>query len=127
ETVGGVFGSTTSLTGADTEVENPVAPSYRAVIEWVPTVSEVVLTDACKTPPTAVSGAVPRIDAPLRKVTVPVGVPLAAETVAVNVTVRPSVVGFGSAASAVVVGPNAVANASVDRALSPPRSLAVTT
>jgi hypothetical protein len=56
--------------------------------------------------PLAFNGAVPRLVAPLRKVTVPVATPLPdwGETVAVNVTLWPAVTCVADAVNAVFVG-----------------------
>ena len=48
--------------------------------------------------------AVPRILAPSKNVTIPLGKPLVALTVAVKVTVSPAAVGFNDATNLVVVG-----------------------
>lgn len=57
----------------------------------VPTAREEVVSEAV---PVESSVAVPRFDAPSRKVTVPVGVPEVALTAAVKVTACPKTVGF---------------------------------
>jgi len=71
-----------------------------AVIVCVPCASAEVVSVATLPPPTA---AVPRLLAPSKNCTVPVGV--APLTVAVNVTDWPSVDGFCDDVSAVVVAP----------------------
>ena len=58
---------------------------------WFPTASAEVASEAVRVES---SVAVPMLDAPSRKVMVPVGVPLVALTVAVKVTACPKTVGF---------------------------------
>jgi hypothetical protein len=80
------------------------SPEYSAVIEWVPTERLAVVREAR---PDAFSVAVPRLVAPSRNVTVPVGTPPAGVevvTVAVNVTPWATFEGFAEDARAVLVG-----------------------
>jgi hypothetical protein len=80
------------------------SPLYLAVIEWDPTASVDVANVA--TPPDSVP--VPRVVVPSRKVTVPVGVPVAGgtgATVAVNVTDCPKTDGLAEDVTVVVVWP----------------------
>jgi hypothetical protein len=80
----------------------PASPPYTAVSAWDPTLSDVVVSDA--TP--AVSVALPSNVAPLKKLTVPVGVPAPGETavtVAVRVLVCPNTDGSGVEVRAAVV------------------------
>jgi hypothetical protein len=76
------------------------SPAYFAVIECVPAVSVDVANVA--TPELRVPD--PRVVAPSRNVTVPVGVPPVPVTVAVNVTDWPAVDGLTDEASTVVLG-----------------------
>lgn len=64
-----------------------------------PTASAEVVNEAA---PVESSVAVPMLEAPSRKVTVPVGVPEVALTVAVKVTVCPKTVGFLEETRAIV-------------------------
>jgi hypothetical protein len=80
---------TVSVSAADVLAAKLVSPEYFAVIEWVPTAKEDVLSVACAFAP---STPVPMCVVPSRKATLPVGVALAAlETVAVNATCCPTV------------------------------------
>ncbi len=67
-----------------------VSPAYCTVMLWAPTASVLEVTVAC---PDA-SVAVPREVAPSRKVTAPVGVPVAAEATTVKVTALVTTAGF---------------------------------
>ena len=85
-----IAGVTVIATGAVTELELLVLPPYDAVIDCTPAGREVVLKEAV---PLALSVAVPRVVAPFRKVTVPVGAmaPDCGATTAVKVTLCPVV------------------------------------
>jgi hypothetical protein len=79
------------------------SPLYCAVIEKLPECVNVAVSVAV---PAADSGLVPIVIVPLRKVTVPVGVPAPGAvtvTVAVNVTACPTADGFCDEANVVVV------------------------
>jgi len=79
------------------------SPLYCAVIEKLPAWVNVALNVAV---PAADNGLVPIGIVPLRKVTVPVGVPAPGAitvTVAVNVTLCPTADGFGEELTVVVV------------------------
>lgn len=80
-----------------------VSPLYWAVIEKLPEWVKVAENVAV---PVGDSGLVPIVTVPLRKVTVPVGVPAPGAvtvTVAVNVTLCPTVDGFCDEVRLVVV------------------------
>jgi hypothetical protein len=87
---------------AEVDVENPVGPPYPAVIECIPTASELVAYVATPDP---FSVPVPSVIVPSRNVTVPVGtaVPDAGVTVAVNVILVPLAAVVDEAVSAVLV------------------------
>ena len=76
---------TTWLKTAEVLAKNPVPPPYTAVIELVPRPSVVLVT--LVVPPT--SANLPSDELQFMNVTVPVGVPQAADTVAVIVTACP--------------------------------------
>jgi hypothetical protein len=81
--------------------ESSVFPAYLTVMEWVALLSVVVLKVAT---PELFSVPVPRVVAPFRKVTVPVGIgPEAAVTVAVNVTLVPAFAGLSEEVTLLVV------------------------
>lgn len=72
---------TVCVTAGELLARNPVAPSYAAVIMCVPTASADVTSTAC---PLLSSVPVPKVVAPLLKVTLPAGVPETDNTVAVE-------------------------------------------
>jgi len=72
------------------------------VIECAPTAREAVVSVAM---PEESSAPVPRLVAPSRNVTVPVGVPAGELTVAVKVTGWPKTLGFAEEIDATVVAP----------------------
>jgi hypothetical protein len=91
-------------TGPDVLVWKDTSPEYEAVIVWAPATRFDTVRAAT---PFEATGADPIGVVPSKNVTVPVGTsPVVADgvTVAVNVTGWPTRVGFGAAASAVVVG-----------------------
>ena len=69
-------------------------------MEWFPTAREEVVNEPA---PVESRVAVPRVVAPSRNVTVPVGVPDVALTVAVKLTACPNTVGFLEEDTVVVV------------------------
>ena len=88
-------------TAEDVEAANAVLPEYSAVIEFMPGERLEVIRVAT---PDELTFAVPSSVLPLKKLTVPAGVPVGAGvTVAVSVTGCPTVDGLGKAASAVAV------------------------
>lgn len=90
---------TTSVNAADVLEPKFVSPLYCAVIEWMPMASEDVVKVAT---PLELSATVPIDALPSRKVTAPVGVPLAVlVSVAVNVTDWPTTEGLSEEASVV--------------------------
>src|SRR6266850_6800473 len=89
------------LSGKDVLPLQNRSPEYRAVIACTPAASALVVSVARSE---ASRGRVPREVAPSKKVTVPVGVPVAGgktATVAVNVTGWPTTAGFRDDATAV--------------------------
>lgn len=85
----------------EVEVAKPALPEYTAVTVSVP---EGKLESVKLATPDPLRVAVPSRVLPLKKLTVPAGVPAGAgETVAVRVTAPPAVDGFGAACSTVVV------------------------
>jgi len=92
---------TTRLCAGDVEVAKLILPEYVAVRLSVPCGSAAVLSVATPLPLTL---DVPMLVAPLKKSTVPSGVPVGVGVmVAVSVTVWPAMTGFGATPSAVVV------------------------
>ena len=88
-------------TAEDMEVANAVLPEYSAVTMFVPGGRLEVISVAT---PDELTFAVPSSVLPLKKLTVPAGIPVGAgATVAVSVTACPTVDGLGEAASAVAV------------------------
>ena len=91
---------TVSVSALETLAVSLTSPPYAAVMEWVPTVSVAVVSDAL--PPAR--DVLPRELPPSKKVTVPVGVPVpVGVTAAVNVTATVNVDGFNDDVSVVVV------------------------
>ena len=85
----------------EVEVAKPALPEYTAVTVSVP---EGRLESVKLATPDPFRVAVPSRVLPLKKLTVPAGVPAGAgATVAVRVTAAPAVDGFGAACSTVVV------------------------
>lgn len=76
-----------------------LSPEYEAVMVCAPTANADVVNEAA---PVESSVAVPMVEVPSRKVTVPVGVPEVALTVAVKVSACPKTVGFLEETTAVV-------------------------
>lgn len=97
----GGSGCTTTATAGDVDCAKVPPPPYAAVRDKVPTGRAVVFTAARPDP---FSAAVPRTVPPLRKLTLPWGVPAADVTVAVRATLAPETIVVGATASAVVVG-----------------------
>jgi len=93
---------TTTLTALDTELLSLLSPPYEAVIGCVAAGNELVLNAAT---PLAFKVPVPRIVAPSRNVTVPVGtlLPDCGETVAVKVTLCPVLMAVAELARTVLV------------------------
>jgi hypothetical protein len=83
-------------------VAKVLSPPYTAVIEWVPTLSELMLNVPCP----ELRPTLPSVVAPSLNVTVPVGVPVPgadAVTVAVKLTVWPNTEGSGDQLTDVLV------------------------
>ena len=94
---------TTWVTTFDVDPLKFESPLYSAVIEYVPAGSVDVLKLAAAE---ALSGPLPKVVVPFRKLTVPVGtvvLPEGPATVAVNKILLPAVAGFGDDTSVVVV------------------------
>src|SRR5690242_20353591 len=84
--------------------EKETSPEYSAVTACVPACRPATASDACRSPPTAATGAEPRTVLPSLNVTVPVGDPVLAAMVAVKVTVSPYTAGLPEEAIPVTVG-----------------------
>ena len=109
-TVNGVCGAVTAKVEAavtvtasadEVDVAKPALPEYTAVIESVPDARLVAVKVAT---PDELRFAIPKRVLPLKKLTVPAGVPAGAgATVAVRVTGCPTMAGLGAASRMVAV------------------------
>jgi hypothetical protein len=95
-----VPGSTTCVSEVEVLVAKFESPSYAAMSEWEPTLSELVVKLA--TP--RLSVPVPMIVEPSKNSTCPVGVPLWEVTSAVNTTIALEYEGFNDEIRSVAVG-----------------------
>jgi hypothetical protein len=86
------------VSGDDVLVAKLPSPLYTAVIEWLPTDSDVVLNVAVPLDSVPVPSAIAALS---KNVTVPVGVPAFAVTVAVNVTGWPKLLALSEEVSVV--------------------------